>query len=211
MTVTLVGAAASWIIRAVVWSPERQGLAYVSTFTRADGLLLGCFMGQLYACQSCRQLRALSGRPEVGVVAVGTLLALVGFLHEGAASSFYVGLGVAGLASAALVLHLVERQQGPPSPASRVLGARVLTAVGRRAYSIYLWQNLVMFALATPLATSWTRWPVSIVLIAVAAEISYRLVERPFMGARAAESPPAPAHDQLSLPPGRPSHGRYAR
>ena len=186
LQVTLLLAALSWILRAAVWSPSHQGLAYESTVTRADALLLGCLLGQAYARRLCDGLLDTLRRHAVfGWLGLLGTVAFVPFLQEASGAPFTFGIGISSLASLLLIVHLVGDGTGAPSLLGRILAARPVAALGRRAYSIYLWQNPVMFWLDKPLATSPMRWPVNVVLTLLCAEFSYRFVEQPFLRRRA--------------------------
>lgn len=69
---------------------------------------------------------------------------------------------------------------------ARLLNSRPLVAIGVISYSLYLWQEVFF----DPFSTAWyTRTPINVVLVAVAAIASYRCVERPFLRLRGVLEP----------------------
>ena len=184
LLITIGAALLSWSARAFVWSPSREGVAYASTFTRADGLLLGCALGQAYARRLFDPfLRALR-HPAVGYAALVAILVLIPFSREDRASAYYFTITAASVASLLLVGHLVGNGVQAQGGVARLLGCGVMTAIGRRAYSIYLWQGPVMFWLTGPLDQTSARWPVNIGATLICAELSYRFIEIPFLRGR---------------------------
>ncbi len=78
------------------------------------------------------------------------------------------------LASAVVVIGAVFAQS---RPMVIVLGGGPLAYVGRRSYALYLWNLPIGLALRELDAVE--RLPIAVGLSLLAAEISYRLVERP--------------------------------
>ena len=121
-------------------------LEYFSTITRADAILVGC----LLALTAIRLPRWMGG------VALATLvgIAAINADHD-------LTIGIAMIATAIVIVARVE-----------ALG--FLAAIGRRAYSLYLWNwpMTLLFGTMGPLAP---------LLTVLAAEVSYRLLEAPMM------------------------------
>lgn len=148
---------------------------YSGTDVRAHALLLGSALGQLYAGGFVRPTLLGDVRFRLLIsVAVAYLTLFVGVAHSSAALLYFGPLQLAVVASMILVFAtaLAEDQW-----AARVLGGRVLRYVGRRSYALYLWQWPI---------TTWMnalgdveRFAISVPLTFAAAELSYRLVERP--------------------------------
>ena len=62
------------------------------------------------------------------------------------------------------------------------MNTRVLMHIGVISYSLYLWQQLFL----TPLNHSFTgRFPLNVAFVFLAAELSYRCIEIPFLRWRA--------------------------
>jgi peptidoglycan/LPS O-acetylase OafA/YrhL len=121
-------------------------LEYFSTITRADAILVGCLLA-VTAIQLPRWAGAVALAALVGVAALN-------LDHD-------ITIGVAMIAAAVVIVARVE-----------VLG--VLAPIGRRAYSLYLWNwpMTLLFGSMGPLA------PLLTVLVA---EVSYRLLEAPIL------------------------------
>ena len=66
---------------------------------------------------------------------------------------------------------------------SKVMAWRPMVIVGERSYSIYIWHLLIIQALhrALPTQPVFLLVVVSLVLIAICSEFSYRFIERPFL------------------------------
>ena len=164
---------------------------YSGTDVRAQALLLGSALGQLYAGGFVRPTLLGDVRFRLLIsVAVAYLTVFVGVAHSSTALLYFGPLQLAVVASTILVFAtaLAEDQW-----AARVLGGRVLRYVGRRSYALYLWQ--------WPL-TTWMsglgdveRFAISVPLTFAAAELSYRLVERPALRLKGRFSRPERATD----------------
>jgi len=108
----------------------------------------------------------------------------------------FLGLGgftLAALASAWLIAAAAEDASGP---LSRLLSTRPIVWVGVRSYSLFLWHYPIAQALH---AEGLRYWPsLSVILSLIAADLSYRLVERPFLGPRPGEPGSAAAEEQAA-------------
>lgn len=90
-----------------------------------------------------------------------------------------VGLPVASLASAGLILAMVL---APTGRLTRLLDTPLSVAIGVRSYSLYLWHAPILAALTAQNAPGWSmaqRGVGAIILIFVLTEAAYRLVELP--------------------------------
>ena len=185
--VLLLGAAGSVALMAAtadIAAPER---AYYATDTRAFGILLGAALAFGW--------RPERFRPPISTVARRTLewggtAALTALVWQLARRSEYDpwtfpwGFLVVDVTTIAVIVAATH----PASGLRRWLGAAPAAALGRRSYSLYLWHWPVIV---------FTRpgrdWPLDgaagllgrLVLTAVLAEASYRLVEQPFRDGRA--------------------------
>lgn len=148
---------------------------YAGADVCAQALLMGSVLGQLYASGYVRPtlLADLRFRLLI-VVAIVYLAAFVGVGDPGAVRLYLEPLQLAGLASAILVLAAALAQD---QWAARVLGGRVLGYVGRRSYALYLWHMPLAFWLRDLSAVE--QLAIGVPLAFAAAELSYRLVERP--------------------------------
>jgi peptidoglycan/LPS O-acetylase OafA/YrhL len=107
-----------------------------------------------------------------------------------------VGTTLEGVCIALLLLWAVRAE----GVAGRILNAKPLVHLGVISYSLYLWQQLFANAEASPLG----QFPINLIGCFLAAEVSYRLIERPFLRLRQRVFP-SPAS---SLPPLRLGEGR---
>ena len=191
---------------AALASAIAQGIAYAATHTvdwaylaspfHAHGILLGCLLGQLYVWRVADGFLERLGRshfvPIAALVTIGVLSLGLDLDHSFAYSG---GMAAAVVAAGALVATMVARDAlGVPGLLGRVLGSRVLVAIGRRSYSIYLWENFIAWALTDSLRGTWLWIPVNIVATLACAELSYRFVERRFL--RPSRNP-----DRYAAPP----------
>jgi peptidoglycan/LPS O-acetylase OafA/YrhL len=168
--VALGGAAACCAIRLLLAdSGSSANRILFGTDTRGDALLLGCVIALLFV--SGWRLRALP------VAIVGAALVVFSLVSElDSITKIAVMLAVMGVGSALLVAGLASAERWPG------LEWNGLVWVGRISYGLYLWHFLF-----TPVAKHGSG-PVRIFSVAaavaltfVAAALSYRFVERPFL------------------------------
>jgi len=158
----------------VLLSSASFNRVYFGTDSRCAALFCGALCAFVASTGGWRFLRNARWAPAFGALLVG-LIVWSGFaLHqEGHRAQWNFGLILCSLASALAVVFLVERPRGL---GSRFLSARILVAIGRRSYALYLWSYIfnTWFRDTGPLETF-------LVLGASfdAAEISYRCVELP--------------------------------
>jgi peptidoglycan/LPS O-acetylase OafA/YrhL len=185
--VALAGAAASTIWMAALYAPDRDPTrAYLGSDSHAMGLLAGVALGVLAAPTAAweeRTRRLRSGVPA-RVAGGAAMLALVGVvatmrLADDHSRGLYRG-GFGAFALACVVLVGVVATV-PGAALTRALGARPLVAVGLRSYSLYLWHWPVR-VFVTPDGRFDGAWlfTVRLAVSVVLAELSFRLVERPF-------------------------------
>ena len=167
-----------WMAREPQLSGDRVNLLYLSTFTRASGLLLGAAAAFVWRpWRSARAAESRAGRllDSLGVMAVAVLgwSFAVAVLTD--RSIYRWHLAVVTVASLVLVLVVVH-------PASavlrRVFAWRPLVEIGKRSYGLYLWSWPVS-VVAEAYDGSWSRFAVAISVTVVVAEVSYRFVETP--------------------------------
>jgi peptidoglycan/LPS O-acetylase OafA/YrhL len=180
----LLGAVASSVLMAALFHPG-GGIdrIYYGSDTHCQGLLLGSALGllvppgRLSARVSAPGRRCLDAAGLVALAGIVTMMATVGqgsFTWRGGLVLVVVLSGVATVVAA----H-------PASRMSRGLALRPLRWLGTRSYSVYLWHWPILDLTrghrhgGVPLAA------VQLVLIAVASELSYRLVETPWRTGRA--------------------------
>ncbi|MGA1035750.1 MAG: acyltransferase family protein [Ilumatobacteraceae bacterium] len=185
--VSVIAAAAlgSWLLMWVAhrdapasflgWDPTN--FAYLSTPTRASGLLLGALVA--FVWRPWRDARAderLSRPLDLTAgIAVGVLLAafIGAHLTEGYMYPWVLALtSVASLVAIMVVVH-------PAAAGARwMFGSSWLTAIGRRSYGLYLW-HWPIFVIASATDGSWLRVVAASLVTVVIAEVSYRVIETP--------------------------------
>jgi peptidoglycan/LPS O-acetylase OafA/YrhL len=148
---------------------------YGRTDTRADALLVGALLAQLWVrgLTPGRWFNAVAWVALVGSgVVFWTARASNGWLYYGGYTLIAVGF-------AAIILAVLNRQWAP----ERVLRTRVLGAIGIASYAAYLWHGLVFNGVIRwlPRLSPWARVAVGMVLTAAVAALSWFFVERPFL------------------------------
>jgi hypothetical protein len=163
---------------------------YYGTDTHLVGLMVGAALAFAWASPrlSERVLPSRWGRfgPYAVPLAAAVLLAEMVLLDEQSAVTFRGGIALASVATAVLVMGVLDRRPGPRTPWQRVVGHPAATWVGARSYSIYLWHwpVILLVALDNPAAPGTTSfWLIRLwcVLVTLAlADLTFRLVESPF-------------------------------
>ena len=163
--------------RNALWNCEVPWLfIYAKTETRSDAILIGCIFAYLfrYGSISPKVLKILGYISVFLLVAVAYLLGDVqkGFLYQGGFSLIAILTGVVVLAVA-----LVPSFGGP------LAHSRVLIWWGERSYGIYLWHLLIfrVFGRHEFFGSTHLRIVIAVGFSLVVAEISWRLIERPFI------------------------------
>lgn len=169
-------------------------ISYLASPLRAEGILLGCLLAQWYCWRRAEGAlgSAANARWLPAVTLIGLLVAALTLPLDGTVS-YVGGMAAAALLAAVLVWSLVGKETlgRLDDPVTRFLRSRPMTAIGRRSYSIYLWQNFMAWALTPSLAGTWAWIPGNVVATLACAEISYRFVERRFW------RPDVPARDAV--------------
>jgi peptidoglycan/LPS O-acetylase OafA/YrhL len=159
---------------------DRVNFLYLSTFTRAGGLLAGAAAAFVWHPWTSATARRASRRTRVlldsvGVAAVGALvfMAIVAELTAGYVYQWLLPLvSLGALLTVMVVVH-------PAAVGIRgMLGWRPLAAVGERSYGLYLWHwPIFVFLGVWPGSTA--RFIVALAITAVCSELCYRYVEKP--------------------------------
>jgi peptidoglycan/LPS O-acetylase OafA/YrhL len=172
----IFGFAARWLALVLFRrDPVMMEMIQYITFTRLDSLAAGCLLayGALDADVRRQLDRLATNRWIVGLcwAAVGAVLVL--------SATVWWALSGIGQTAFALVLPIILwwaiRGGGP---VVRALRSPLLSGIGMTSYSIYLWQQLFLFQGRPGFVH---RFPQNIVFTLVAALISYRYIERPFL------------------------------
>lgn len=181
----VLGGLAACAVGATWWAaagspldPDRANLLYLSTPTRASGLLLGA--GAAFVWRPWRRpayARLVTGHrlDVVGAAALSAIALLLVQAHVDDRALYRWQLPVVSVASVVAVAVAVH-------PASRLirrgLGTTALVAVGRRSYGLYLW-SWPISVVAGAHRGSVARFAAALAVAAVVTELSYRLLERP--------------------------------
>ena len=186
--VALIGALASTVWMAVLVSPTGDpSRAYLGSDSHAMGLLVGVALGILAGARTpweaaAERLRSNAALTRIGaVVGIGGLLVALVTMRvvDGSTYALYRGgfLGFS-LVCGAIVTVVVML---PQSQVAQMLSAPWLVAMGLRSYSLYLWHWPVRVFVTTSSGLDGAELLIvrSVVSIALA-EISYRVIERPF-------------------------------
>ncbi len=201
MIVTLAGVALSSVGQAVVYQITHQvAWSYEATPFHAGGILLGCLLGQSFSWRSTDLPfgRWALRRWPVGV-AVAVLVVLSLTIDLDHAFAFTGGILIASLAAGVIVMGLIVQDTTEArSLVRRVFNSRIMVALGKRSYSIYLWQNFMAWVFTASLRESWLWLPVNVVATLATAEISYRYVERVFFRRKKESVDQATAHHHSS-------------
>lgn len=183
--------AASTVLMGVLFTPGTDATrVYYGTDTHVMGLMAGAALAFAWASPQLAMWVAPSrwGRPGRYAVPLAgvVLLAEMALLDEQSSLTFRGGIAVATVATAVLVMGVIEKRPDGVTALQRVVRHPAASWVGARSYSIYLWHwpVLLLVALDNPSAPgtmSHLLTRVWCVLVTLAlADLTYRFVEAPF-------------------------------
>ena len=179
--VAAIGCAASLATRLIVApGPEGYERIFNGLDTQGDQLLFGCLLAAIVMVAArdgwTHKLRKALGL--LTVPAFAALLALA-FLwpHHGVSLMMRVAMSVVGISAACVIGYVYVASQ---SWLSRALGMRVLVYIGTRSYGLYLW-HYPIFVIMSGVAPTPILIPLELALSFIAAELSFRLIETPFL------------------------------
>ncbi len=155
---------------------DRTNLLYLSSVTRAGGLLLGAAAAFVWRPWRWRPpARPLTGLECAGAASLTILVIAFCTAHLASAATFQWTLPLVSLAS--LVVVCVAVHPGAPTM-RRLLGSRPLVELGKRSYGIYLWHWPIFVLVGVQAGGRW-RVGVALVLTALTSEACYQFIETP--------------------------------
>jgi peptidoglycan/LPS O-acetylase OafA/YrhL len=147
---------------------------YTRTATRADALLVGALLAQLW-------VRGKVPKRGLTLVAWPALAFYLFAVSHGVSRTFLYrgGYTLIAVAVGVVLLAVLESQWS----VNDFLRLRPLRALGRVSYALYIW-HLLIFAAVARIGDDWapaTRLVTGLVLCALVCSLSWTLVERPFL------------------------------
>jgi peptidoglycan/LPS O-acetylase OafA/YrhL len=183
LLVTVAGAAGSYGLMAWLHDPAVDpARVYYGTDTRAGGLLVGAALAMTW---DPRKVRAGGAAMRAAVTAAGGLGLLglaMAFLVIDSSTSWLYPWGFVAIAGGTVASIVGATHPGSPLLA-KGLGSGPMRWAGTRSYGLYLW-HWPVFVLTRPGVDvpfdGLDLLAGRLVLAAVAAELSFRLIEQPF-------------------------------
>ena len=165
---------------ALLWLPDseqRTNFLYLSTPTRASGLLLGAALAFVWrpwaSTRTTGRLRAVAA-DLLAVLSIAAIAYAMATQHVDD-RSLYMGWLAATTIGSAIVIAVIVRPSG--SLVGGAMRTPVLAAIGRRSYGLYLW-HWPIFVIAEARESA-TRLAIALTLTVVINEVSYFLIETP--------------------------------
>jgi peptidoglycan/LPS O-acetylase OafA/YrhL len=154
---------------------DRVNFMYLSTFTRAGGLLLGAAAAFVWRPGRRARPAATPALDATGAAAVAGLAIIAATAHLTAG---YVYQWLLALVSVLALVAVLVAVHPAATGVRRALGWGPLVAVGVRSYGLYLW-HWPIFVVLGATSGSTGRVFVALALTVAVAELSYRYVEVP--------------------------------
>jgi peptidoglycan/LPS O-acetylase OafA/YrhL len=179
-TAAFLAASSAAVCAALYLTGASVNRLYYGTDTRAQAIMIGAVLAVLIPMSKDRSLSGRSSR-LVGVLGIAGAGAVVYSLHavQGTGPFLYEGgFLLVALSTAAVVAVTVDR---PQDLLARVLSWSPLRYTGRISYGLYLYHWPIFLVLTVP-RTGLSPVPLLVVRFAVtflAADLSYRLIEKP--------------------------------
>jgi peptidoglycan/LPS O-acetylase OafA/YrhL len=169
------------VIRVVTYYHPVDMVNELTIFTRIDSIALGCFFA-LYKDAILNKIEkyltvlffvsiaVLILLPYLPPIAIKVNIYLfMLFIAFGVTQGFFANLCIAFI--------LMYSMYGPQRIWYKFLNLKVMNYIGMLSYSIYLWQQFFIYE-----SPYWyNQYPFNLIYIAVAALLSYYLIEKPFL------------------------------
>ena len=157
---------------------NRTNFMYLSTFTRASGLLLGA--GAAFVWRPWRSTRKmLKFGTRLDPFGAFTLTLLVCIMSVAELTAGYVYQWLLALVSVLSILTIMVVVHPAALGFRSLLSWRPLVEIGRRSYGLYLWHWPVFVFSHTYHSGSYTRFVVATLITVAVSEVSYRNIETP--------------------------------
>jgi len=184
VALTLVLAVVSSVLMAIRYSPDGGGLVYYATDARASGFLVGAALA--LAWRPASWAVPLSRTSGVLLDSAGVCSLLVLLYQFATVSEFdgalYQDGGFLFTGLVAAVVIASATRAGGVVPA--LLSRRVLVAIGRRSYGIYLYHWPLFAALQIRHSSPWWQAALAVAATCGITEVSYRWLETPIRRGR---------------------------
>jgi peptidoglycan/LPS O-acetylase OafA/YrhL len=157
--------------------PDFRGRIGSMLHTRVDMLMFGCLLAIFYHQPACARLYRKVFRYKGHLIAAVFLFLISPLLVKryGGAYALTLGWTLEGLGITIIIYWCV---QYPLSFVGRLLNSALFIHVGLISYSLYLWQQLFTNPQSTFILTI---FPFNLISIWVMAELSYYVIEKPFL------------------------------
>jgi hypothetical protein len=157
---------------------NRTNFMYLSTFTRASGLLLGA--GAAFVWRPWRSTRKmLKFGTRLDPFGAVTLTLLVCIMSVAELTAGYVYQWLLALVSVLSILTIMVVVHPAALGFRALLSWRPLVEIGRRSYGLYLWHWPIFVFSHTYHSGSYTRVVVATLITVAVSEVSYRFIETP--------------------------------
>lgn len=170
------------IIAIVTFTRLTTDISVMHLFTRADALMWGC----LFALYNNKLMEYINKRKAIFsilpfvtlliVLAFKRIITLLGYSnYEAFATTFFGSYGlVTNISIGFIILVSISFKN---TYWYKILNSTPFDYFGRISYSIYLWQQLFF----SPNIQGISKFPNNIIIILIVANLSYYLIERPFL------------------------------
>ncbi|AZZ61343.1 acetyltransferase [Oenococcus sp. UCMA 16435] len=176
---------------AILYSPISTNRAYYGTDTRVFSFIIGgivaIFMSLAaspYCPKQITRIRSFLNKASAYLISLSFfgLIALFILANGVQAWVYYFGMLLLSIFTAILIFYL---SSSPQSEFGLLMGNRCFRYIGSRSYSIYLYQLPIMMIIerifpVASLSGDLFRSLISVLIILIVSELSYRLIEMPF-------------------------------